>query len=98
MIYEAGIADALGRSRTVIVEFGLLRPLSDLAGRSVVRFDGTVSARLALASRLGAAGLKVNTRGGDWPHEGDFLGALKAAADALAGQRALLGLPPLAEP
>ena len=38
---EAGIADAYGRERTVIVEVGPTKPFSDVSGCHVVRYDGS---------------------------------------------------------
>lgn len=70
--YEAGIADTLGRDRTVIVEIGNVKSFSDTAGRHVVRYDGTAGKRNALADRLRIAGLEVDTSGTDWLSVGDL--------------------------
>lgn len=80
--YEAGIADALGRDRTVIVEVGRVKSFSDQAGRHVVRYDGSAARRNALAERLRIAGLDVNTGGQDWLSAGDVDGALAEAREA----------------
>jgi predicted nucleotide-binding protein len=79
VIYEAGIADALDRSRTVLVELGGVKSLSDLSGRNVVRFDGSAMSRHKLVSRLEGAGLKPDTRGDDWLEVGNFDVAKEAA-------------------
>jgi len=84
VIYEAGIADALDRTRTVLVEVGAVKSLSDLSGRTVVRFDGKAVSRHKLANRLHEAGLEVNTTGEDWLETGDFIPSIDAARMSLA--------------
>lgn len=86
--YEAGIADALGRERTVIVEIGKVKSFSDAAGRHVVRYDGSAARRHTLAERLRLAGLSVDTTGQDWLTAGDVGPALEAAAEAAAAGQA----------
>jgi len=81
--YEAGIADAIGRERTVIVEIGNPKPFSDAAGRHVVRYDGSAGKRNALAERLRVAGLVVDTTGEDWLSVGALDASLEAAAKAI---------------
>lgn len=81
--YEAGIADTLGRERTVIMEVGNVKAFSDAAGRHVVRFDGSAAKRHALAQRLSLAGLAVNTEGEAWLNAGQFEPVLTAAAETL---------------
>jgi len=81
--YEAGIADAIGRERTVIVEIGSPKSFSDAAGRHVVRYDGSAGKRNALAERLRLAGLAVDTTGEDWLNVGDPGPGIDAAATAI---------------
>jgi len=76
VLVEAGMALGQHRDRTVIVEMGRLRPISDLFGRHVVRLDNTPQQRKALAQRLETAGCAVNLAGNDWLSVGDFDGAL----------------------
>lgn len=83
VFYEAGIADALARERTVIVEIGNVKPFSDVSGRHVVRYDGSAPKRNALAERLRVAGLTVNTSGTDWLGEGDVTPSIEAADHAI---------------
>ena len=53
VLVEAGMALALHRRRTVIVEIGQgMRPTTDLEGLNVVRFSGDVSSRAKLIDRL----------------------------------------------
>jgi len=84
VIYEAGIADARDRSRTVLVEIGGVKSLSDLSGRNVVRFDGGSTSRHKLVVRLQSAGLAPDITGDDWLEIGDFDAAMEAARVALA--------------
>lgn len=83
--YEAGIADTLGRERTVIIEIGNVKSFSDAAGRHVVRYDGTPGKRHVFAERLRLAGLAVDTVGQDWLTTGDVQPAIEAASKALDG-------------
>ncbi|MEV6696603.1 TIR domain-containing protein [Streptomyces sp. NPDC051453] len=72
--YEAGIADALDRDHTIIVEVGTVRPFSDVSGRHVVRFNGSQQARLDLRDVLRSVGLLVDDSGRDWISVGLFSG------------------------
>lgn len=82
--YEAGIADTLGRDRTVIVEVGNPKSFSDAVGRHVVRYDGSASMRNTFVARLRTAGLTVDTTGNDWLSAGDVGPAVKSATDLVA--------------
>jgi len=82
--YEAGLADALGRDRTVIVEIGSVKSFSDAAGRNVVRYDGGVSMRHALVGRLELAGLSIDRTGQDWLTVGNVSEPVSIASSALA--------------
>jgi predicted nucleotide-binding protein len=67
VILEAGMALALDRKRTVIVEVPPLRGISDLHGVHVVRFStGEPAERNKLSTRLKTAGCDVQTSGSDW--------------------------------
>ena len=66
VLLEAGMALGLQRERTVVIEIGQLRPVSDLAGLNVIRFNGTVQSLHKIAQRLAGAGCAVNTKGTDW--------------------------------
>jgi hypothetical protein len=87
VFYEAGIADGLGRERTIIVEVGRVKPFSDVAGRHVLRFDGSPGRRNALAERLRIAGLDPDTSGTDWLNTGDVTSAIEEAEKALERHR-----------
>lgn len=74
VLLEAGMALERDRARTVIVEFGDLRGLSDLQGIHDVRIAKglALESRKRLATRLADAGCDVDTGGVDWLTTGDF--------------------------
>ena len=59
VLFEAGMAFGHSPTRTILVEIGDLRPVSDLGGRHTVRI-GTAETLRGLALRLQAAGCDVN--------------------------------------
>jgi predicted nucleotide-binding protein len=65
VLIELGIALGICRDRTVILHFGHLRPVADLAGLNVIRFDGTnaASAVQKIAERLTVSGCAVRPPG-----------------------------------
>ncbi|HEV2638890.1 MAG TPA: nucleotide-binding protein [Actinocrinis sp.] len=77
VLLELGMVLMAYPERTVIVEVGALRPIADLAGRNVIRFDGSVASVKKIAERLDLAGCRVNQTGSDWLDPGPFH-ALKA--------------------
>jgi predicted nucleotide-binding protein len=87
VFYEAGIADAYSRQRTVIVEIGPAKSFSDISGRLVVRYDGSPSRRNALVERLRIAGLEPNTSGTDWLSVGDVKQSIDKARQAVTSAR-----------
>ncbi|MBR7838314.1 nucleotide-binding protein [Actinospica durhamensis] len=66
VLLELGMVLMAYPQRTVIVEFGPLRRIADLAGRNVIRFNGTVEAVRKVAARLELAGCPVKDTGVDW--------------------------------
>lgn len=72
VLFEAGMAMGRDPERTVLVEIGVLRPFSDIAGRHVLRFDGSSQRCQELAERLQAAGCEVDIGGTDWHDAGEF--------------------------
>jgi hypothetical protein len=74
VLVEAGMAFALRRRQTVIVEIGHLRPISNFAGLNAVRLDGTPEPLNALAQRLEDAGCPVRRSAGDWLNPERFAG------------------------
>ncbi len=72
VLVEAGMALAISEKRTVLVEFGPLRGISDILGRHTVRMDNTPESRKRLLERLRTAGCSINDRGERWLRAGDF--------------------------
>ncbi len=74
VVFEAGMAMALNRQATILLEMGSVRAMSDTAGLNVVRLtSATIPERLQLASRLRTAGLAVDvTKDTAWTTAGDF--------------------------
>ncbi len=73
VIFETGMAFGFSPERTIIVEFGQLRPFSDVAGRHTIRFDGSEVKRYELVEMLKTAGVSVNIEGKThWFEVGDF--------------------------
>src|SRR5262249_3910880 len=54
------------------VEIGVIREVSDLVGRHIVRLDNSVGRRKALLDRLATAGCAVDLTGNDWTTAGNF--------------------------
>ena len=71
VIFEAGIAMSRFPRSTVLVQFGFVRPFTDIAGMHVIEMDGSYAKRKELRGRLQTAGCEVddNTL---WQTEGDF--------------------------
>jgi len=72
VLFEAGMAFALQPDRTILVQIGDIRNISDIAGRHMVRMDNSHARRQELAEKLRIAGCAVNTTGFDWHSEGDL--------------------------
>jgi predicted nucleotide-binding protein len=87
VFYEAGIADAYGQQRTVIVEMGPAKPFSDISGRSIVPYDGSAEQRHVLIRRLRHAGLEPNISGTAWLRAGDVKPSIKKAGQAIEKAR-----------
>jgi predicted nucleotide-binding protein len=72
VLLEAGMALATDEARTILVEMGAVRSMSDLGGRHVVRLNNTAARRNDLVQRLKIAGCVPNTNGTDWITLGNF--------------------------
>ena len=72
VLFEAGMAMGRNQDRTILVELGVLRPFSDVAGRHAIRLDNSSQRRQELAQRLKSAGCPVNLDGTDWHSAGEF--------------------------
>ena len=74
VLLETGMAFALYPERTLIVEVGGTRTITDLAGLHTIRFDGSPKSRNTLLDRLSTAGCSLNRMGGDYLSAGfDYL-------------------------
>lgn len=74
VVLEAGLALQSHPKRTILLEMGHTREISDLAGRNAVRLDGTTEKLNSLANRLEQAGCPVRRSGNDWLDTGAFAG------------------------
>jgi predicted nucleotide-binding protein len=74
VLFELGLAYMANPERTVIVEVGHLRPVADLAGLNVIRFDGSAMAIKKVIDRLTRAGCPADTSGDNWLDPGRFAG------------------------
>ncbi|HYP39032.1 MAG TPA: nucleotide-binding protein, partial [Chloroflexia bacterium] len=86
VLFEAGMAFGKFPERTILVELGVLRSFSDIAGRHVIRFDASSQKRLELAQRLDTAGCKLDLTGQDWLSEGDFQSAMVGVSKDTSGK------------
>jgi Predicted nucleotide-binding protein containing TIR -like domain len=66
VLIEMGMALMACPHRTIIVEIGRIRSPADIAGRNVVRFDGSGTSLGKIVERLKNAGCAVVDNGGDW--------------------------------
>ncbi|MER5436188.1 TIR domain-containing protein [Streptomyces sp. NPDC002588] len=66
VLIELGMVLMAYPERTLMVEVGALRTISDIAGMNVIRFDGSETAVGKIVERLKLAGCKVNDTGSDW--------------------------------
>ncbi|MDX3191245.1 BN6_48550 family protein [Streptomyces sp. MN03-5084-2B] len=66
VLVELGMALMAYPDRTIIIEMGSLRPVSDLSGLHVVRFDGSGPAIARVVSRLRTAGCPVDESDRSW--------------------------------
>jgi hypothetical protein len=69
---EAGMALGKHPERTIIVQIGAIRTISDLTGRHIVYLRNDVEARKTLLNRLKTAGCDVDFTGNDWLTAGNF--------------------------
>lgn len=63
VIFEAGMAFGRHPDKTMLVEVGTLRPISDLVGRHTVRLSNAMATRQQFVVRLRAIGCPVDDTG-----------------------------------
>jgi predicted nucleotide-binding protein len=73
VIFEAGMALGRMEERTIIIQFGQVRPFSDIEGRHIIKFIDSAEKRHEIIDHLKIAGVEVNIDGKtDWLSSGDF--------------------------
>jgi predicted nucleotide-binding protein len=72
VLFELGLALMAYPERTIVVDVGQMRPIADLAGLNVIRFDGSAMAVKKLLDRLKQANCPVDDSGTDWLNPGRF--------------------------
>ena len=72
VIFEAGFALGIMENRTIIVQIGQTRSPSDIFGRHVIKFDGSIEKREALINRLEIVGCHVKKTRRKWKTVGNF--------------------------
>lgn len=72
VLLEAGMALGKNPDRTIILQIGELREISDLSGRHIVYLRNDIRSRKTLLDRLENAGCPVNLKGSDWMSAGTF--------------------------
>ncbi|GAB1817737.1 CATRA conflict system CASPASE/TPR repeat-associated protein [Herbidospora sp. RD11066] len=77
VLLEMGIAFGVNPERTVILQVGDHRPVTDLGGVNYIRVSGSPEFRQKLVNRLKTARCDVSLTGTDWLTAGDF-GSLTA--------------------
>jgi predicted nucleotide-binding protein len=66
VLFELGLALMAYPDRTIVIEVGRMRPVADLGGLNVIRFDGSAIGIKKLLDRLKQAGCPVNDSGTAW--------------------------------
>jgi predicted nucleotide-binding protein len=73
VIFEAGLALGAHSKKTLLVQVGDVRDISDIAGKHLVHLSNSAASRKELAQRLKTKlKFKVDTTGTDWLTIGDF--------------------------
>ncbi|HUY46731.1 MAG TPA: CATRA conflict system CASPASE/TPR repeat-associated protein [Streptosporangiaceae bacterium] len=85
VLFELGLALMAYPERTIVVEVGQMRPVGDLAGLNVIRFDGSAVAIKKVLDRLRQAECPVDISGTDWLDTGRFAVSLRNSCDGGCG-------------
>jgi predicted nucleotide-binding protein len=73
VIFEAGLALGAHSDKTILVQVGDIRDISDIAGKHMAHFDGSAASRKNLVRRLQKKlKFKVDTVGNHWLEVGNF--------------------------
>jgi predicted nucleotide-binding protein len=73
VIFEAGLALGAHSKKTLLVQVGDMRDISDIAGKHLIHLSNDAASRKELAQRLQSKlKFKVDTTGNDWLKIGNF--------------------------
>jgi predicted nucleotide-binding protein len=72
VLFEAGWAFGAYPEKTLLVQVGRTRPISDLGGKHIMRLSNSADSRKELAQRLKKMKFRVDTEGTSWLTEFDF--------------------------
>lgn len=93
VLFEAGMAMGRDSNRTVLVQYGEIRPFSDIAGRHIIKLNNSSEKRHEFANRLKNAGCDVTNDGTKWYTAGDFEKEVKIEKDQRIANEDEAGLP-----
>jgi predicted nucleotide-binding protein len=74
VLFEAGMAFGRHPEKTIIVQVGKIRPISDLSGRHITHVSDSFESRHQLIVKLRTVGCPVDDSGDEWRSAGDFGG------------------------
>lgn len=80
VILELGMALMADENKTIIVEFGKMRIITDILGRNSIRFADNPQSRQAILQRLESASCPVKRHGDYWMSAGNFFAASQKSA------------------
>lgn len=72
VFYEAGLAVGRHPEKTLLIQVGKIKAISDIAGQHITRLTNNVGKRTDVLNRLKKIGCKVDRDGEDWADAGDF--------------------------
>jgi len=72
VIFEAGLALGRHTKKTLLVQVGTIKPMSDIFGKHITRLNNSYARRNDVAGRLEKIGCRVDRQGSDWTSEGNF--------------------------
>jgi len=86
VLFEAGMAMGFYEDRTLLVEMGNLRQMSDIKGRHVIRLNDSAETRNEFVERLREVGCSPDTVGSHWLKVGKFNQVLRDIRELPSGQ------------
>lgn len=78
VLWEGGMAYGRDHGKTVIVEIGVLRPFTDIAGLHTIRMNGSPATIKVFGESLQSAGCPVKWAGTDWMDTVDWKSVIAA--------------------